>query len=133
MRVFAVDVLGYRLVDAEWQYHLVVILALLDTFLKPFLVGKRLLGQLRRRKVVSGNGQLLVARVLIEVVLAQVGLPLGSYHALHQLHGGVVLTAVAAALGFDGHFAELLCPVEPLRRIRIHISIELCLGGQAQQ
>ena len=39
-------------------------------------------------------------------MVAQVGELLGSNHPLHQLHGGVVLSAVSAFLGIDGHLLQ---------------------------
>ena len=101
-------VLGYGLVDADGQHKLVGIVTHLHLVEQPGFGRERRSLQLVGRQVVDGNGESFVFVVAIEVVVAQVGLLLGSHHALHQFHGGVVLAAIAVAAGLDGDALQLL-------------------------
>ena len=74
--------------------------------LQPGCTAVGLLQQALGGDVVGSQGQLLVLVVAVEVVVGQVGELLGLDDLPHQLHSGVVLSAVLAFLGIDGHLLQ---------------------------
>ena len=80
--------------------------------------------QLLRLQVVQREGYLVVLVILVVVVHAQVGLLFGRHHALHQLYGRVVLTAVVTGAHLDHHLADGLV-------VGLQLNIQLALGLRA--
>ena len=95
MGVFAVQLLTDRLINGDWQHQFIIILAHLHLVEQPLALLEDTLLQALGGQVVETQHQLLVVIVLIVVLVLQVGLLLRCHHLLHQLHGGIVLTAVA--------------------------------------
>ena len=106
--IAAVDFLRHGFVYTDGQDKFAGNLAFLDLVKQPGMLLEGSLLQLFGLEVVERQRDLLVLVVLIEVVQAEVCLLFGSHHALHELHGGIVLTTVVAALGLDRHLGELL-------------------------
>ena len=106
LRILAVDMLRHGLFDADGENELVRVLALLHLVQQPRCTGVGLLLQPLRCEVVGGQSQFLIFVVFVVVVVRQVAEFLGCDNLLHQFHGGVVLTAVFASLGLDGHLLE---------------------------
>ena len=96
------------LVHRHRQDKLVVVRTHLNLINDPLLVLKLAAVKVGRLYVVEGQRYLLIFVILIVVVIGEVGLLLRSHNALHQFHGGVVLTRVAATLALHHHFTKTL-------------------------
>ena len=108
LRTLTIDMLRNGLVHRHRQDKLVVVRTHLNLINDPLLVLKLAAVKVGRLYVVEGQRYLLIFVILIVVVIGEVGLLLRSHHALHQFHGGVVLTRVAATLALHHHFTKTL-------------------------
>ena len=106
--VLAVDVLCHGLVYGDGQDALLVVGAGLDKVYQPRGALEDALLHVGGGDVVESEGDLLVPVVLVVVVVLEVGALLGGDDAAHELHGGVVLAAVLALAGADGHLVQTL-------------------------
>ena len=105
-RILTVNFLGDGLVKGEGQHHLAIIRRGLNLIHQPtHLLVPRVLHPLLR-DVIEGKSQLLVFLVLIVVVITEVGAFLGGNDLSHHCHCRIVLPAIAAALGLDGHLLQ---------------------------
>ena len=137
LRVLAPELLGHHLVDGQREHHLVGVLAGVYLLAQPGVALEDALLERLRLQVVQAEAYLLVVLVAVVVVALQVGLLLVGDHLAHQLHGGVVLAAVARfLLRLDGHLAE--CAVVGgqadghLRRgLRTHVDHLLAIAHRA--
>ena len=107
VRTAAVDVLGDRLVDGQWQDELVVVGAHLNLVEQPLLLLDLRVVDEVGRNLIGGKRQFLIAVILIEIAQREVGALLGGNHLAHQLYRRVVLSAVAVAPRLDRHFPQL--------------------------
>ena len=109
--VFAENMLCYGLADRERHDYLACVWT--DFRVCPPVELRTLRGvhvrgvHGRAAVVVQGEGNLLIACVLVEVVILQLCALAGSHHALHQLHGGVVLSGIVLAFCFHHDFLHL--------------------------
>ena len=123
LRILAIDVLRNRLVDAHRKGKLAVIGRGLHLVQKILSLAEELAFQLLFLQVVEGKRYLLILVILIVIMIAEIGLFLGSYHSPHQLHGRVVLTTVFASLGLHHHLVELMAVVLQLYFYEIHFLV----------
>ena len=123
VRVAAVDVLADGFVDGDGQDELVVVGARLHLVEQPLaLADEAAVDEFVGADVVHGQGNFLILVVLIVVVVLQVGLLLRGDDAAHELHGGVVLARVLAALLVDHDFLQLLGV-----GLQLHVEARGCL------
>ena len=111
--LLAIDFLRNCLIHADGQDEFVVIWACLNLVDKPLFL--LILGRIEHLglKIIECQRNLLVLVVLIIIAVVEIGLLLGSYHLTHHLNSRVVLTTVAATLGFDGDlFQHLIIGLE---------------------
>ena len=107
-RVFAVEVLGHRLIHRERQYQFVVVRAHLNLVDEPFLFLEFLGLQVGGIDVVECKGDFLIFIVLIIIMVGQIGAFLGLHNTFHQFNRRIVLAAVFLLFGLDGHPLQAL-------------------------
>ena len=93
--VLPVQMLCNSLINGERQHQLVVVLADLYLTGQPGIFPEDALIEHGRADIVQTEGQLLVVRIAIEIVLLQVVRLLVGNHSPHQLHSRIVLSAIA--------------------------------------
>ena len=108
LRILAIDVLCNSLFHADGQDELVVVWRCLNLILHIRLVLVLARYKVFGLDIVQSERYLLIFVVLIVVVVLKVRQLLGSYNALHEFYGRVVLARVAFALLLDNHLAKSL-------------------------
>lgn len=110
LRVFAVDMLRNRLVNAHRQDEFAVVWRGLNlVFHVGTLLEELARVEIGRLYVVQRERNLLVLVVLIVVVVLEMAALLRGDDTLHELHRRIVLARIVFAFLLDDHFAEVVC------------------------
>ena len=106
VRFLTIDLLRDRLIDRDRKDELVVVRTGLHLVDKPLLL--LILGTIQDlwSNIIDSKRQFLIFVILIEVVVVEISLLLGSYHLLHHLYSRIVLTAVTSTLGLHGDLLQ---------------------------
>ena len=108
LRVASIEVFRHGFIDRQRQNQFAVVRAGLDLVEQPFPFADRpLVEQFEWVDVVHRKGDFLVAVVLVEIVVFQVGALLRGDDAAHQFDGGIVFPRIFRAFFLDNDFVQL--------------------------